>query len=397
MSALQEAKKNILNSNHESRMRLRFEVSNKDFIQNALEVKDLTSDTNKEHIINVIFNNLVSNLNQNKFKNIKIIRGPRIVSALDNFDNLLFPIDNVGRSSTYTRYIDEDNVLRTHTSAQIPRLFRDIKDNLVNSDADETTFVIPGLVYRRDVIDPKHLDVFHQIDVWQLLKKTSKQTIDRENLLGLAKVVFDTFCPGAEMKVLEAVHPYTVNGIEVYAKIGDTEIEIFEAGLIHPNVLTKAGLDKNEYTGLALGMGVERLIMARKKLPDIRLIRSSDPRIVKQMSNMEVYVPVSNMPKITRDMSYCINSNDTEEDICENIKEACDDYSIIEEVIILSRVSYDKLNNIAIEKLGAKPGQDNILIRVILRHPDKTLTKEFAESTYRIIYNKVNLGEKGYI
>lgn len=103
------------------------------------------------------------------------------------------------------------------------------------------------------------------------------------------------------------------------------------------------------------------------------------------------------MPKITRDMSYCISAGDTEEDICENIKNSCDDYSVIEEVSIISRVAYKDLNEIAINKLGAIPGQDNVLVRIILRHPDKTLTKEFAEETYKNIYTKVNKGTKGYL
>lgn len=279
MTSLQEAKFNILKSDKETKMNLRFEVSDKETIRKALEVEDLTEDKFKGHVINNVFNELLKNLALNNFNNIKIIRGEKVVPASDNFDNLLFPADNLGRSSTYTRYVDEDHVLRTHTSAQIPSIFREYSKGNINED---TTYVIPGLVFRRDVIDPRHLDVFHQIDVWQLVKN---KKMGREELLVLAKVVFETFCPGAEMKVLEAVHPYTINGIEVYAKIGDTEIEIFEAGIIHPEVLSKAGLDNSLYTGLALGMGVERLIMARKKLSDIRLIRSTDPRVIKQMSN----------------------------------------------------------------------------------------------------------------
>jgi len=60
--------------------------------------------------------------------------------------------------------------------------------------------------------------------------------------------------------------------------------------------LKNSGIDPEQYSGLALGMGVERLIMARKNLPDIRLIRSSDPRVVKQMTNMEKFKNVSNQP-----------------------------------------------------------------------------------------------------
>ena len=145
-------------------------------------------------------------------------------------------------------------------------------------------------------------------------------------------------------------------------------------------------------------MGVERLIMARKNLPDIRLIRSTDPRVIKQMINMEPFVNVSDQPAITRDMSYCINKNDTEEDICEAIRNVFGENSdLLEQVEILERIPFDKLNSIARKKLGIEENQDNILVRITLRHPDKTLTKEEAAKLYSTIYPKLHQGKtKGY-
>ena len=311
----------------------------------------------------------------------------------DNFDKLLFSPGNPGRSSTYTRYVDGDHILRTHTSALIPSTFENLEKNI-----DQATFVLPGLVYRRDVIDPKHLDVFHQIDVWTLQKNKAHGRVSRENLLELAKTVFEAACPGAKMIVYEAKHPYTIDGIEVYAGVDGKEIEVFEAGLAHPDVLKNSGIDPEEYSGLALGMGVERLIMARKNLPDIRLIRSTDPRVVKQMTNMEKFKDVSDKPAIARDMSYCVNKNDTEEDICEAIRDAFGDKSdLLEQVEVLERTPFDKLNPIAKERLGAKEDQDNVLVRIILRHPDKTLTKKESAELYSKAYPKLHKGTtKGY-
>ena len=215
----------------------------------------------------------------------------------------------------------------------------------------------------------------------------------------MGQVVFDAACPGAEMIVYEADHPYTVDGIEVYAKVDGQEIEVFEAGLIHPDVMKGAGIDQELYSGLALGMGVERLIMARKNLPDIRLIRSTDPRIISQMTNLDVFKQVSNQPAMKRDMSYCIDQGYTEEDICEDIKKAFgEEADLLEEVKILSRTSYDSLQPIAKQRLGAKPNQDNVLVRIILRHPDKTLTKQEAAELYNKSYPKLHKGDaNGYM
>lgn len=395
MTALQKAKQEVVKENPNLPMQLRFEVSSPETIKKLLSAEDLTlpTKTGERNIIGRIYDQVVVKLTEYGFPNIHIVRGDPVTSAEDNFDNLLFSPGNPGRSSTYTRYVDEDHVLRTHTSALVPSTFKKWTDR-----NKQTTFIFPGLVYRRDVIDPRHLDVFHQIDVWTLQESKIYGNTAREDLLKLAKAVFEASCPGAKMMVYEAKHPYTVDGIEVYAQVDGREIEVFEAGLSHPEVLRKAGINPEEYSGLALGMGIERLIMARKNLPDIRLIRSTDPRIVSQMLDMEKFKTVSSQPAITRDMSYCVGKNDTEEDICEAIRNVFGDKSdLLEQVEVKERISFKALHPSAKEKLGAKEDQDNVLIRITLRHPEKTLTKEEAAKLYTSAYPKLHQGtEKGY-
>ncbi len=395
MTNLEKVKIEVAKENPNLPMQLKFEVSPKETIQRLLSVDDLTLPTEEgkeRNIVGKVFDQVLEKLEKNNFPNITIIRGDPNVDARDNFDSLLFSPGNPGRSSTYTRYTDGDHVLRTHTSALIPSTFKKLDKEKI----DKTTFVLPGLVYRRDVIDPRHLDVFHQIDIWTLQDIRKHGKVTREDLLHLGKTVFEAACPQAEMIVLEAVHPYTLNGIEVYAKVGDKEVEVFEAGIAHPDVLRNAGIDPEKFCGLALGMGVERLIMSRKNLPDIRLIRSTDLRVIKQMSDMGNFNPVSDQPAISRDMSYVVDKDDSEEDICEIIRNVFGDKGdLLEEVKILERTSYEKLHPVAREKLGAHEGQDNVLIRIILRHPDKTLTKKEAAELYTMAYPKLHKGSTG--
>jgi phenylalanyl-tRNA synthetase alpha chain len=391
MNALEKAKIDVQKENPNLPMHLRYEVSDAETVKRLLAVEDLTLPTkegSERNIIGKVFDQVLKKLEENGFPNINVVRGDPIVPAVDNFDSLLFTAGNPGRSSTYTRYTDGDHVLRTHTSALIPRTYK-----ALNGKVDRETFVLPGLVYRRDVIDPKHLDVFHQIDVWTLQDVEKYGKVGREDLLKLARTVFEAACPEAEMVVLEAKHPYTLDGIEVYARIEGKEIEVFEAGLGHPEVIRNAGLDPEKVSGLALGMGIERLIMARKDLPDIRLIRSTDPRVIKQMTNMEKYKSVSDQPAMSRDMSYVVSSQDTEEDICENIRVAFGDQAdLLEEVKILERTPFEKLPEVAQQKLGIQVGQDNVLVRIILRHPDKTLTKAESAVLYDSVYPKLHQG-----
>jgi phenylalanyl-tRNA synthetase alpha chain len=188
-----------------------------------------------------------------------------------------------------------------------------------------------------------------------------------------------------------------MDGVEVYAKIDGQLIEILEAGLAHPEVLAGSGIDPEKYTGLALGTGLDRLLMVRKKLPDIRLIRTKDPRIAKQMLNLDIYVPVSTMPAISRDMSYSVPKDYGEEDISKAIRVALGEaVEILESVEILSQTDYQDLPVVAKEKLGIQPDKKNILVRVVLRSLDQTLTKDYANILLDQIYLKINYGEKGY-
>lgn len=395
-TALEIAREDVERENPNLPILLRFEVSERMVVDQLLGITDLTLPTPEgqvRNIIGLIFDSVVKKLSEYKFKNISVVRGEAVVKAKDNFDALLFPPGNPGRSSTYTRYVDKNHVLRTHTSAIFPGLFLAIDPSTI----DQTTYIAPGLVYRRDVIDPKHLDAFHQIDVWTLQDNEKHGKTTKKDLLNLVKAIFEAACPTAEMIVYDAKHPYTLEGIEVYAKIEGQEIEVLEAGLIHPDVLRNAGIDPEKYSGLASGMGVERLIMARKKLPDIRLIRSKDPRIQAQMNNLESFKSVSNQPAMVRDMSYCVDKNDSEEDICEEIRLAFEEKdSLLEEVKILQRTKYTELPSVARERLGAKENQDNVLVRITLRHPDMTLTKEEAVTLYDDVYPKLHKGTKGY-
>jgi phenylalanyl-tRNA synthetase alpha chain len=88
-------------------------------------------------------------------------------------------------------------------------------------------------------------------------------------------------------------------------------VEVWECGLAHPAVLARAGLAGR--TGLALGLGLDRLLMLRKGIPDVRLLRSADPRIASQMADLAPYRPVSAMPPVRRDLSVAVDGEADDE------------------------------------------------------------------------------------
>src|SRR5260370_23447426 len=117
--------------------------------------------------------------------------------------------------------------------------------------------------------------------------------------------------PGLPHRQQPRTHPYALDGRQVDVSRGDRWVEVWECGLAHPSVLAAAGLAGR--SGLALGMGLDRLLMLVRRIPDIRLLRSGDPRIARQMLDLARYQHVSTMPPVTRDLSVAVSGDDDEE------------------------------------------------------------------------------------
>ena len=137
--------------------------------------------------------------------------------------------------------------------------------------------------------------------------------------------------------------------------------------------------------------------MTLKDIPDVRYLRSLNPRIAKQMHSLEPYVEVSLQPSIKRDMSYSVPSQYVEEDINEDIRRSLDeDMGILESVEVLSETQYDELPNVARDKLGINGDQKNVLVRITLRHLERSITNQEANGLYEQVYSYVNKGTGGY-
>lgn len=327
---------------------------------------------------------------------IRVIKKSPIVSSKDCYDNLLVPTDNISRSSTYTHWVDGENCLQTHTSAQIPGVLRELAQSY--DEWEDVTILVPGLAYRRDIKDKTHLGVLHQMDIWRIVKNDARKVLGKADLLDMVYAISDALAPGWDLRIIDSPHPYTNEGIEVNATHPDgRDIEILECGLLGKDIIKLNGIDPDKVSGLAAGPGLDRLAMTLKDLPDIRLLRSDNLKIKAQMYDLEEYRPVSLQPAITRDMSYSVPKEYVEEDISQEIESAIGkDIESLESVELLSETDYPTLNSIAREKLGIKLNQKNVLVRITLRNLNRTLTKEEANEIYERIYRKVNYGKGGY-
>jgi phenylalanyl-tRNA synthetase alpha chain len=312
-------------------------------------------------------------------------RGPRVVTIADNYDRLGYQEAAVTREARYTRYVDDRHMLRSHATAMVPPALR----RLAADPPEDVLLVCPGLAYRRDAIDWQHTGTPHQLDLWRISRRPASEA----DLDEMVSVLLGTLAPGRTARQEPRQHPYTVCGRQVDVAHGAGWVEVWECGLAHPGVLARAGLAG--HSGLALGMGLDRLLMLRKGIPDIRLLRSADPRVASQLRDLDPYRPVSVMPAVRRDLSVVVNPGDDGETLGDRIRDALGtDADCVEDVAILSSTACEDLPAAASARLGARPGQRNLLVRVVLRHLERTLTDDDANALRDRIYAAIHQGTR---
>ncbi|WP_222598566.1 PheS-related mystery ligase SrmL [Lentzea tibetensis] len=331
----------------------------------ALSVRDLTDPAQGPHAIQLVVDAITAALPGP----VRVVRQHPVVPVDHNYEHLGYPADAVTRDARYTRYVSETCMLRSHTSAMIPPALRRTSPN--------TTLVCPGMVYRRDTVDRLHTGTPHQLDVWRI--SDAPGDID-----ALVEAVVRAALPGAEYRTTPSEHPYTETGRQVDVRHDGQWVEVGECGTAARHVLDRAGLPAGVH-GLASGWGLDRLLMLRKGVPDIRLLRESDPRVARQMRDPAPYRPVSRHPRMIRDISIATTPEADLETIGAVVRDVVPE-EVVEEIEILSETPVDELPRQAAERLGARPGQKNVLLRLTLRAPARTLTDGEANEIRDRIY-----------
>ncbi len=314
-------------------------------------------------------------LASNYFKDLDVIQTPEIVPADISFDLFDFPVNHPARSKSDTYYVDEKNILRTHTTIMWYYYLNDsnVKKRLAqNKPVGCFSF---GKVYRKDEIDRKHMNVFHQIDGWYLAPKNLKtvtQSDLEESLGNIAKAVFG---PNIKYRLNKDTFPYTDPSLEMEVDLNGNWVEVVGCGVVKGSVLDKLGVDSTNYTGWAFGFGLERLAIASMELPDIRLLWSDDKRVKKQLKLGQKFVEVSKFPPITRDISFVVDKSFVPNNYFDLVRDVTGD--LAEEVTLLDKFESEK-----------KFGKDKIsyTYRIIYRSAERTLTTSEVEPLQNKLY-----------
>jgi phenylalanyl-tRNA synthetase alpha chain len=208
--------------------------------------------------------------------------GPDIETDYYNFESLNYSPDHPARDMQDTFYITPEFLLRTHNTSIQVRAMESFKPPI--------RIVCPGNVYRNEEITARSHVFFHQLDALYIDKGVSFA-----DLLSTMELFFNKLF-GSEIKtrVRPSYFPFVEPGMEVdilclLCKGNGCNIckhsgwlEVAGAGLVHPEVLKNGGIDPEEYSGYAWGMGIERLVLIEKCIPDIRLFTENDMRFLEQ-------------------------------------------------------------------------------------------------------------------
>ncbi len=210
-----------------------------------------------------------------------VAEGPEIESDFYNFTALNIPEDHPARAMHDTFYIDEQHVLRTHTSPiQIRYMQAHVAEHKHLETMPDIRIIAPGRVYRVDS-DATHSPMFHQIEGLWVGERVSFADL-KGVIADFLKCYFET--GDIRVRFRPSFFPFTEPSAEVDMSWKSGWLEIGGCGMVHPNVLKHVGIDSEKYIGFAFGMGVERLAMLRYGVNDLRLFFENDLQFLKQFA-----------------------------------------------------------------------------------------------------------------
>ncbi len=360
----------------------------------ALELRDLSDPAGGPHAMQSLLDDVLAALTGAWRCDLDVQRRRPLVSVEDNYDRLGYAAADVTRDARYSRYAAETVMLRSHTTAGVPPALRALARDRDPGTEVDVLLALPGLCHRRDTIDRLHVGTPHQVDLWRIVSSGSAgRRLDVGDLRQMVELVVGAVLPGARWRTSPARHPYTTAGLQVDVCTAAGWVELAECGLAAAHVLAGAGLDPDHCTGLALGMGLDRALMLRKGIPDIRVLRSTEPRIAGQLLDLRPWRPVSSQPPVRRDLSIVTDAPVDAELLGDAVRAALGPaVEDLEAVTVLSTTGYPDLPEAARGRLGLRQDQVNVLLRLVLRPLAGTLTDRRANELRDQVYAAVHRG-----
>jgi phenylalanyl-tRNA synthetase alpha chain len=295
---------------------------------------------------------------------------PEIVPADISFDLFDFATDHPARKTSDTYYVDEKNILRTHDTVMWYYYLTnpDVKARIAKGQS--LGVMCYGKVYRKDEIDRRHMNIFHQMGGLYLVPDSQKMLSLDDLRSILSEIVKTLFGEAVHYRFLDDTFPYTDPSLQVEVEINGQWIEILGGGMPKKSVLSKFGLEG--YNGWAFGFGLERLAIIGMELPDIRLLWSTDERVKKQLHLGQKFIEVSKYPPVVRDISFVVPKTFSPNDYFDLVRDIAGD--LIEQVELIDEYENDA-------RFGAD--KKSYAYRVTYRSNDRTLTGEEVDALHK--------------
>lgn len=239
---------------------------------------DFLPDYGHLHPITQVINEIIEIFS---FLGFQVVEGPEIETDWYNFTALNIPPDHPARDMQDSFYINEKYLPRTQTSS--------VQVRFMEKNKPPFKIIVPGRTYRRES-DVTHTIMFHQLEGLMVDKK-----VNFSDLKGvLTYFAHSFFGPQRKVRFRPSYFPFTEPSAEMDVSCGICQgkgcrsckysgwLEILGSGMVHPEVLKNGGVDNKKYQGFAFGMGIERLVMLKYNLDDIRLFFENDLRFLEQ-------------------------------------------------------------------------------------------------------------------
>lgn len=202
----------------------------------------------------------------------EVVESPEIEQYRFNFAALNYPPDHPAMDEQMSFFIDDEHLLRTQTTAVQGRVFLERKPPM--------RICTIGRCFRYEAVDATHGHTFHQVDCFAIDRHITMADL-KGTLYQFAREMFGD----VEVRFRRDFFPFVEPGADFAVKwkqAGDRWLELGGAGMIHPNVLRMGGIDPEEWTGFAFGMGIERMPMIKHGINDLRLFYENDVRFLEQ-------------------------------------------------------------------------------------------------------------------
>ncbi len=227
----------------------------------------------------------------------EVVIGPELETEWYNFDSLNMPADHPARDMQDTFWLKEDSrfkiqdlsrtknekdsQLKTYNSKLLLRTQTSpVQVRYMEKHEPPFRIIVPGRVFRNEATDSTHECQFNQLEGLYV-----DENVSLAELKGtLSQFAKEYFGEGTEIRFRPSYFPFVEPGVEVDVRYKDKWLEILGAGMVHPNVLKSAGIDSHKYKGFAFGMGIDRLVLVKTKISDIRMLYNGDLRVLRQFN-----------------------------------------------------------------------------------------------------------------